>query len=541
MTKQEKKERLRTARRLRVAEVLERYRWRARLGEQGYSAEQLSEVTRVLNLITACRTGKLGSHLFTCRGCEHKVMGLNKCTNRHCTSCGSGRREQWCEEINEWILNCDYWHVVFTLPHELNPLMLANPKHLYKMLFRCVAHTLRQTFRRQLGCQPGMIMTLHTWGQQMNSHVHVHVILTAGGLSTDGKSWIPLPPDHPGMSKPVLAAAFKRTYLRRLRYWFRSDKLVWSHLESSAASESSAEILVDSGDVDPTEAEAKNTEAERPQRRELTDREQQLLKSIEAKGWIVNCQPPQLEHEGAEGIVNYLAGYVSGIAIGNCRLLDDDGQYVTFRYKDYTTGDVKTIRIPGPEFVRRFCLHILPRGLQRVRYSGLFTTARRQARMDHCRKLIGGGDRRVNSQEGLTKSKLQAADADLLQEEADEAAATKCICRKCQGELAVVGRLEGTPTLKVMALANSILAVLPLLADWVSRELLSQLLSGAIDRSSLPNTIGRVLDNQELGPLEMTALSILLQGSVDQESSIFGGQHTTGIPPPDASSEVRTA
>ena len=165
MTKQEKKERLRTARRLRVAEVLERYRWRARLGEQGYSAEQLSEVTRVLNLITACRTGKLGSHLFTCRGCEHKVMGLNKCTNRHCTSCGSGRREQWCEEINEWILNCDYWHVVFTLPHELNPLMLANPKHLYKMLFRCVAHTLRQTFRRQLGCQPGMIMTLHTWGQ----------------------------------------------------------------------------------------------------------------------------------------------------------------------------------------------------------------------------------------------------------------------------------------------------------------------------------------------------------------------------------------
>ena len=292
---------------LKVTQVLARYRWQARLAEQGYSDKQLGEITRVLNVITACRTGKLGSHLFTCRSCQRTMLGLDKCGNRHCTSCSETRRNQWRSDLTEWSLACDYWHCVFTLAHELNPLMRTNPRETYKLLLSCVRETLTRRLGRQMDCKPGIVMTLHTWGQLMNAHIHVHVIVTAGGLSSDGQRWVPIPAGHPVMDEVSLAADFKQMYLRRLRFRLRRDALRWpgqidtdqsdapsspaaaDWLDSEVAStdclESKAEPAVVDELADEVAAVAKPNKLGRSPVRELTADEQQLMDVIEKKRW----------------------------------------------------------------------------------------------------------------------------------------------------------------------------------------------------------------------------------------------------------------
>ncbi|MEO8271603.1 MAG: transposase zinc-binding domain-containing protein, partial [Aureliella sp.] len=263
--------------RLKVAEVLARYRWQARMGEQGYSDAQFTEITRVLNVITVCRTGKLGSHLFICSDCQRTRLGLNKCNNRHCTTCGESRRNRWRSDVTQWSLACDYWHNVFTLPHEPNELMRANPREMYSMLLRCVRDTLVRRLGKKWDCQPGLVMTLHTWGQLMNAHVHVHVIMTAGGMSSDGQRWIPIPAGHPAMDEVSLASEFKQMLLRRLRYRLRRNALGWPEVDASEdVSDWSQSDLSDASGEAGLSAESQTGKLGRARQRELSEAEEQL-------------------------------------------------------------------------------------------------------------------------------------------------------------------------------------------------------------------------------------------------------------------------
>ena len=221
---------------LQVARIIERYRRRAELDQQGYSDARLEHIGRVLNVIIACRTGWLGSHLYACKACDRRLIGMNSCNNPHCPTCGQGRRDQWREDLIEWSLDGNYFHHVFTLPHELNPLIYVNARALYRLLMRVAIKVITQVFRQQFGCTPGIVLVLHTWGQKLNLHVHVHIITTAGGLSLDGSRWVAIDEQHPALHADYLAQQFKRMFLRRLGWLVRRERLTWPTMDQLPAS-----------------------------------------------------------------------------------------------------------------------------------------------------------------------------------------------------------------------------------------------------------------------------------------------------------------
>jgi hypothetical protein len=254
-----------------------------------------------------------------------------------------------------WNVQCEYQHLVFTLPHRLNPWLRTHTRDLYNLLIRSVRDVLLNLHKKHFDCQPGALLTLHTWGQQMKQHVHVHVILTGGGLSLDGQKWVPVDHQAPQLSRESLAAEFKKMFLRRLREqgkrWLASQK-------------------------DDANATARVAE---------------LLEALEKKTWVVNNQSPPPGKSGPEAVVNYLARYVAGVAISDSRIVGDDGTHVYFRRKDYQANIKTTEKVTGREFVRRFCLHILPQNFSRVRSIGLFRPQKRGPRLALVRHLIAGG------------------------------------------------------------------------------------------------------------------------------------------------------
>ena len=170
-----------------VAEILGRY-WRA--SEATTAEEEL--INRIMTRIPRCRTGRLGGAAFNCTQCDHATLTMRSCGNRHCPTCNALKRRQWRDRLIGWSLDCDYLHVVFTLPHEFNGVIAAHQKILYDLHFRCVSAVLNQTAEKEYGCEIGIVEVLHTWGQRLGSHVHIHNVMTAGGLSHDKKQWIPI-------------------------------------------------------------------------------------------------------------------------------------------------------------------------------------------------------------------------------------------------------------------------------------------------------------------------------------------------------------
>ena len=401
-----------------MTNILKRYRSAAGLNDPLFPSHSLlpevdivplpsEELTRVLNLLTACRTGKLGSHVFDCDGCQRSLVGLNRCTNRHCPACSHGRREAWQTSVSQWAPRCSYWHIVFTLPHDLNPLLKANEAVLFRLFGTCCSQVLERIATRELHCQPGMISALHTWGQRMNYHVHQHIILTAGGLSLDGERWIELMHDHPALRAQALADQLRTTFVRRLRSRLKQGKLVWPADEIGMSQEA-------------------------------------FFEGLSGKPWMARSQPPSLETDQAsnrvEGIVHYLAAYVSGTAIGNGRILEDDGQTVHFQFKDYRTGKLDVEKLSGVEFTRRFCQHVWPKSIRKVRYGGLFAARGRSGRMELCNQLISQVE--IASAENLQPEKAPANSkfaGDIETSDEIEAAPTMsgACCRYCQGQLAV--------------------------------------------------------------------------------------------------------
>jgi hypothetical protein len=334
-----------------VADIFRAYGARYR-AEHRLSAAQHKTMQDVMR----CRTAALGGHLEQCQTCGARRPVYNSCRNRHCPKCQALAQAQWREAQQALLLPTPYFHLVFTLPHELNEVIRFNQRLLYNYLFHTVAETLKEfaTDPRHLGAELGFTAVLHPWGQTLMPHLHLHCIVTGGGLSLDGTRWIP--GKKRGFLFPVraLAAMFRGKFLARLAAASRTGKLV---LPEACAALTSPVAWQD------------------------------LLAKLRAKPWIVYAKAPLA---GPHQVLNYLGRYTYRIAISNERLLDCHDGVVRFRYKDYAHGQArKEMTLNATEFIRRFLLHVLPHGFMRVRHYGLLANRQRNEKLTLCRTLLG--------------------------------------------------------------------------------------------------------------------------------------------------------
>jgi hypothetical protein len=310
---------------------------------------------RILRDLVRCRTAALGGHKQQCAECGHEVISYNSCRNRHCPKCQGSARAAWLAARAADLLPVPYFHVVFTLPAPLGALALQHKRRLYGLLFRAAAATLRTIARdpRHLGADIGFLAVLHTWGQTLQHHPHLHCVVPGGGLSPDGTRWVPSRP-HFFLPVRVLSRRFRHTFLRLLRAAHAQGKLA-CHGQLAGLAESVAW--------------------------------QRWLQALERVEWVVYAKPP---FGGPEQVLKYLARYTHRVAIANQRLVSvADGQ-VTFRWKDYAHGyRQRTMTLEAVEFLRRFLLHHLPRGLQRIRQYGLLANRRRTTQLARCREVLG--------------------------------------------------------------------------------------------------------------------------------------------------------
>ena len=309
---------------------------------------------KALNAIERCRTAALGGHRDQCPQCGHQAISYNSCRNRHCPKCQTAARNRWVAERQAEVLPVGYFHVVFTLPHELCALALRNKKELYRLLFRASAETLLEVAAnpKHLGAGLGFLSILHTWGQRLLLHPHVHCVVPAGGISPDQTRWIPSRPNFL-VPVPVLKKVFRGKFLDGLTRLFRARKLAFT---GSLAALSSREAFFD------------------------------FLKPLYDKEWVVYAKAP---FRGPDHLLQYLARYTHRVAISNHRLVSFDGDSVTFRWKDYAHGNKKRkMTVSADEFLRRFLLHTLPRGFVRIRSFGFLAGPRRAKLLELARQLL---------------------------------------------------------------------------------------------------------------------------------------------------------
>lgn len=342
-----------------VAEIFERYlRGQPEGVDVGWSWEQRTVVDRIL----ACRTARLGGHVDACDACGYTEISYNSCRNRHCPKCQGSAQAAWLEARQADVLPVPYAHVVFTLPQRLAPLALQNPKVIYDLLLRTVAHTLQDIAHnpKHLGARLGFFAILHTWGQTLIHHPHVHCVLPAGGLAQDG-TWRPC---RPGFFLPVrvLSRLFRGKFVAGLRHAFGEGRLeLHGTLTRYRSSSAFASLL----------QEALGTE------------------------WVVYAKPP---FQAPQHVLKYLARYTHRIAPSNHRLLAVDDQTVTFRYKDYRSRRARSLSLPLGEFCRRFLLHVLPKGFVRIRYYGFLAHAAKIRLLTRCRLALGQTDSHARGQ-----------------------------------------------------------------------------------------------------------------------------------------------
>lgn len=284
---------------------------------------------RHLDAIGKCRTAALGGHLYVCDQCGHRHKRYNSCRNRHCSQCQHTQKAAWIQARIDQLLPTRYFHVVFTLPHSLNELCMTYPRQLYKMLFSCSWATL-DTFGwdyKHLGAQLGATMVLHTWGSNLSYHPHVHCIVPGGGVAVNDK-W-----------RQVKAKGKYLFPVRALSKVFRGKFIEQLKLFC-------AEQGLDNIDV--------------------------LIKELYAKDWVVYTKPP---FGGAQGVIKYLARYTHNTAISHHRIKSYDAKTVQFGYKDYRHGNQsKVMTLESYEFVRRFTMHLLPKGFTRIRHYGILSS-----------------------------------------------------------------------------------------------------------------------------------------------------------------------
>lgn len=326
-----------------------------------YGALLSLEQKQALRQLAVCRTAALGGHVQRCLDCGHERIAYNSCRNRHCPKCQALARAHWLERQTQHLLPVEYFHVVFTLPAALADLVQANARLLYDALLQTAAQTLRDVAAnpKRLGAQLGMLLVLHTWGQNLHYHPHVHAVVTGGGLSCNPQGQIDATPRwiacRPGFFLPVriLSRVFRGQFLERLRQAYDTGQLVWPTPLAGLAQ---------------------------------PDAFARWLTPLYRQEWVVYAKPP---FGGPEQVLKYLARYTHRVAISNQRLVSlEDGQ-VAFRYKDYAAGQrSKTMTLSGEEFLRRFVQHVLPRGFVKIRHYGLLASRERKQRLARCRRLL---------------------------------------------------------------------------------------------------------------------------------------------------------
>jgi hypothetical protein len=313
------------------------------------------EQHRLMRAIEVCRTAALGGHVERCGHCPYQRISYNSCRNRHCPKCQNLERGKWLARRKGELLPVEYFHVVFTIPEQLNRLALANKETVYKILFKASAQTL-QTIAgdpKHLGAEIGFFSILHTWGQNLLHHPHVHCVVTGGGLSPDRKTWTSCRPGF-FLSVRVLSRLFRRLFLDALRQALKQKQLQFP------------------GQLEGQEA--------------LLPR---LLDQLGQVEWVVYAKPP---FGGPNQVLEYLGRYTHRVALSNDRLLNVEEGQVTFQYKDYRSPNQhksRSMTVTAEEFIRRFLLHAIPPGFQRIRHYGLLASRNKKQTLSLCRQLLG--------------------------------------------------------------------------------------------------------------------------------------------------------
>jgi predicted Zn-ribbon and HTH transcriptional regulator len=324
-----------------IADILHRY-------EHNFleAHKASAQVLRTLQAIKQCRTSALGGHKRACSECGHTQVNYNSCRNRHCPKCQVVAKQRWIQQRESELLCVAYFHIVFTLPHEFNALVIREPKIIYNALFKASWQTI-QTFSKDpkhLDAKPGMTSVLHTWGQSMSLHPHLHCIVPCGGLDEKGE-W-KLPVKSPKSSKRKSNYLFPK---RAMSTVFRAKFMACV--------------------------------------REQMPIDQQIAKKVMSKSWVVDARQPFL---GPKQVIEYLGRYTHKIAISNHRLVNIDNASVSFKYKDYkANGSNKIMTLKSSEFIRRFCLHILPHGFVRMRHYGILASRNKSVALNKAKAYFG--------------------------------------------------------------------------------------------------------------------------------------------------------
>ncbi len=309
-----------------------------------------------MSAIEHCRTAALGGHVEACADCGHWRITYNSCRNRHCPKCHGAAARTWLAEREADLLPVGYFHVVFTLPAEVADIAFQNKATIYDLLLRAASETMLTIAAdpKHLGARIGITAVLHTWGSAMTHHPHVHMIVPGGGIALDGKRWVS---SRPAFLFPVrvLGKLFRRLFLTRLIALREAGRLAF--VGSMA---------------------------------HLADRRAFLrhLNPVRSKRWVVYAKPP---FAGPEAVLAYLSRYTHRVAISNRRIIRFDKSDVTFRYKDYRRPDTdrhQVMTLTADEFIRRFLLHVLPRGFHRIRHYGLLASSSRKTSLALARELL---------------------------------------------------------------------------------------------------------------------------------------------------------
>ncbi len=312
------------------------------------SAPQL----KVMRAIADCRTAALGGHRDHCDRCQFEHVFWNSCRDRHCPGCGAEARQSWLEARRQELLDVPYFHAVFTLPHSLNFIAIYAPHIVYAILLRAAGQALLNVGRTRLRAQLGALTVLHTWGQQLQRHLHVHCVIPGGGFSLDGRRWVRLRKVSFLLAVKVLSRRFRTLVCKAISAAYADGSLA---LPST--------IVADATALDLLLAQSWKTD------------------------WHAYVKPP---FGGAEHVLAYLAAYTHRIAISNRRILAFDGENVIFFWRDYDDGNrLKERTLPAVEFVRRFVMHVVPARFTRIRYYGFFANRVRAGNVARARELIG--------------------------------------------------------------------------------------------------------------------------------------------------------
>ena len=307
------------------------------------------EQWKVFNAITSCKTQALGIHTITCNECGETHIALNSCRNRHCPNCQAYAREKWIEKESSYILECPYFHIVTTIPCELNEIVLYNTKICYDILFNATSEAILTLTKdkKWLGAKVGLTSILHTWGQTLEFHPHIHSIVTGGGLANN--KWIESKKEYL-FKVQVLSSLFRGKFLAMLK-------------------EADLKFPKDKEDLNNKENFNK------------------FLEPLYKKTWITYIEPPKGK---PENVIEYIGRYSFRVAISNERIKDISNGKVTFEYKDYKDNSkIKLMTISAEEFIRRFLLHVLPNRFTKIRHYGILSNRSKKAIISLCRVLIG--------------------------------------------------------------------------------------------------------------------------------------------------------